>query len=548
MIKTKLIKTILVVLSIFLTSTFVLANENYFEKNNENDDNEKDLTTNTVNTDLFINIKKPKESLLYIYDKELLSLPLGLTFIFGKLTVEIEAYENGSGIDRVEIYLDDKLQANLIGPYYEYMIDDKLFFKHSLKAIAYDKSGNSASDEIDLFILNNGKLPDAPIQSDVGIATQANTDGFNYYNYKDGVGDFVYNQLWYFNFLDDNGTQDPNDDIAGVAAFGLANPENLFTGGGLVDSFGMIIRDPSLGDSFSIFSEDWDPTIPENFQVSETFEPGPGFELAIPTGNIDVVSPDHYHITGDVVKEDREIKWDLHYRRSLGEPWLPWVKWPVPNTLGIIPAWINYHMQMANADVSGTFYVKDGSDEITYELENVRGYHDGFYSEFVFSIVEWNWLDFKQDNLSVHLLYPHAPVYSCEDGWETCTPGNLRIVYNDSSEEKEYNFYRGCDRDKNEIFITYDETAIDERYPNVEYPTEETIHAIDDEGNRLELHWSLIRYMIVYFDVPDPFYDTVTFEIIASFTGTFYEASTGDIIPISGPGWSDWSGKAFPEE
>ncbi len=53
--------------------------------------------------------------------------------------------------------------------------------------------------------------------------------------------------------------------------------------------------------------------------------------------------------------------------------------------------------------------------------------------------------------------------------------------------------------------------------------------------------------MIVYFDVPDPFYDTVTFEIIADFSGTFYEASTGTYVPIYGPGWSDWSGEAFPE-
>jgi hypothetical protein len=53
--------------------------------------------------------------------------------------------------------------------------------------------------------------------------------------------------------------------------------------------------------------------------------------------------------------------------------------------------------------------------------------------------------------------------------------------------------------------------------------------------------------MIVYFDVPAPFYDTVTFEIIADFSGTFYEASTNTYIPISGPGWSDWSGQAFPE-
>jgi hypothetical protein len=90
--------------------------------------------------------------------------------------------------------------------------------------------------------------------------------------------------------------------------------------------------------------------------------------------------------------------------------------------------------------------------------------------------------------------------------------------------------------------------AVDPRYPDVEYPTKASITAEDQDGNKLDVQWSLYRYMIVYFDVPDPFYDTVTFENIAEFTGTFYEASTGITVPIAGVGWSDWSGQAFPEQ
>jgi len=381
----------------------------------------------------------------------------------------------------------------------------------------------------------------------VGTATQANTDAFNYYNYKDGIADFIYNQLWYFNFLDDQGTPDTSDDIAGVAAYGLANPENLFPGGGVANSFGMIIREGSAGDSFPVYSPKWDPSVPGNFAASDTFDPGSGPELQNPGGTIEVISADHYHIVGQAVEGNREIHWDLHYERGLGSGWLPWVEWPVPKTQGIFPAWINYHMQMANAVVNGTFYVKDGLDEVTYNLVNAKGYHDGFFSEFVFSIFEWDWLDYKQDNLSVHLLHPHAPVYSCEGGWGTCTPGNLRVVYDDGVQVNEYNFYRGKNVSEQQISITYDALAVDPLYPDVEYPTEETITAVDDEGNELTLHWLLTRYMIVYFDVPDPFFDTVTFEIIADFWGTFYEASSGTTVPIAGPGWADWSGPAFPE-
>jgi len=162
-------------------------------------------------------------------------------------------------------------------------------------------------------------------------------------------------------------------------------------------------------------------------------------------------------------------------------------------------------MQMANAVVNGTYYVSDGTNETTYTLVDVKGYHDGFYSKFVFSIFEWNWIDFKQDNLSVHLLYPHAPVYSCQDGWETCTPRNLGVVINIRGEAKEYNFYRRCDLTKDEITIKYGPIAVDPLYPDVKYPTQATIIAEDDDGNKLELQWSLLRYMIVYFDVPNPF-------------------------------------------
>jgi hypothetical protein len=119
------------------------------------------------------------------------------------------------------------------------------------------------------------------------------------------------------------------------------------------------------------------------------------------------------------------------------------------------------------------------------------------------------------------------------------------VVYKDGAEVKEYNFYRGKIPAEDQIQINYDLTAHDPVY-NVDYPVEESITALDDAGNTLDLHWSLIRFLNVFFDVPDPFEDTVTFEIISAFSGTFYEAATGTTVPISGTGWSDWSGPALP--
>jgi hypothetical protein len=419
-------------------------------------------------------------------------------------------------------------------------------------------------------LLSTGCELDEPPHPGPGVPTQQNTDGYNYLRYKDGIADFMYNQLWYFNFLDERGTPDPSDDIAGVGAYGLANPENKLFQKGVVAGFGMIIRDPSQGESFKVNTYS-DPAVPGNFQASRTFEPNdpikepnpdlpcgdpnvvpPGEPCHLQTrdGYITVISPDHYHIAGDVAEGVKRITWDLHYRRRLAPPWLIWVEWPVPRTLKIFPAWINYPMQMADALVTGTFTADDDtSDEtpaVVYELKDVKGYHDGFHSEFVFSIFDWDWLDYKQDNLSIQLLHPHEPRYSCKGGWETCCPGNLRVVYDDGSKVKVYDFFRGKKESEKQIWIEY-HTRVPDPAHGVEYPTKETITAKDADGNKLELNWDLLRQQYVYYDVPAPYDDNITFEMIVHATGSFYEASSGTTVPISGIGWADWSGPSFPE-
>ena len=109
-----------------------------------------------------------------------------------------------------------------------------------------------------------------------------------------------------------------------------------------------------------------------------------------------------------------------------------------------------------------------------------------------------------------------------------------------------YDFYRGKKESEKQIWIEYyDRVPVPEH--GVEYPTKETITAKDGEGNKLELQWDLLRQHPVYYDVPDPYDDNITFEIIAEFKGSFYEASSGTTVPISGVGWADWSGPSFAE-
>ena len=389
-------------------------------------------------------------------------------------------------------------------------------------------------------LLCNGCQPSAP-KYPLPEPPQVLMDAYNYERSKDGVTDFIYCQLWYFNFLDDKGDKDPSNDVAGAAAFGLANPENRLFQKGITNGFGMIIRDPSEGASFNISSGRHDPSVPGNFSASKTFEPGPGYEVQNPQGYIDVISADEYHIVGHVNEGEREITWDLTYTRTLGPGWLVWKDWPMPATLGVFPAWITYYMHMPNAMVNGTFYVKDGTNEKTYTLSNAEGYHDGFFSKCVFSLFEWDWLDYKQTDpaLAIQMLNPHGPLYKCKGVWDVCTPGNLRVMYKGT----EYNFTRHRDT----IEIKYDRTEYNPEY-KVHYPTEETITAHDAEGNRLEVRWKHVAHSIVYYDVPSPYKDCASFEMIVTLKGTFYEATTATIVPFSGSSWADWSGPAFPDK
>lgn len=324
----------------------------------------------------------------------------------------------------------------------------------------------------------NPGAPQHPLPEEPGLIH----DAFRYPTYKDGAGDFVYAQMWNFSWLDDRDTPyDATDDAYGVVAFGLANPDNLMGTQGLTTTLGLIIRPQGEGETFLIQSPYYNPSVPGNFSASETFAPAPGYELVNPNGLIDVISEDEFRVFGHVTDGMRTMVWDLTYSRNLDPGWLPWVEWPLPATLGIFPAWMTYYIHMPNAWVNGYFAVSDGvHPDVTYELSGAKGYHDGFYGEFVFSMLEWDWLDYKQPGLSVHLLHPHGPVYACEGGWSPCTPGNLRVFCNGTA----YDFVRHRDT----IEILYEETVFDLEF-GIQYPTRVNVRAEDALGNVLDLVW-----------------------------------------------------------
>ena len=97
--------------------------------------------------------KKPVDKYLYVFDREVISIPFRNTIILGGITVEAE----GVAIDKVEFYIDDVLRCNDTVPPYEWLWNELAIGRHEIKVIAYDSAGNRAEDKIKVIIFNWGE-------------------------------------------------------------------------------------------------------------------------------------------------------------------------------------------------------------------------------------------------------------------------------------------------------------------------------------------------------------------------------------------------------
>ncbi len=88
-------------------------------------------------------ITKPVNG-IYILDTKI--LPCSEPIIFGKITIQVEASQDPYGIDRVEFFIDDKLQASNTTAPFSWTWRKLAVFTHTIKVIAYDKSGNRNID------------------------------------------------------------------------------------------------------------------------------------------------------------------------------------------------------------------------------------------------------------------------------------------------------------------------------------------------------------------------------------------------------------------
>ena len=99
-----------------------------------------------------IYLTKPKDSFLYIniLDIIIIEFPLHLiiinTFIIGEIDIEVEAFDNLSGINKVEFYIDNNLKSTVETEPYSWTWDEKVVLSpYTIKVTAYDYSGNQDS-------------------------------------------------------------------------------------------------------------------------------------------------------------------------------------------------------------------------------------------------------------------------------------------------------------------------------------------------------------------------------------------------------------------
>ncbi|MCD6468353.1 MAG: peptidase M28, partial [Thermoplasmata archaeon] len=76
-----------------------------------------------------------------------LSIPFFGTWIIAT-SVDVEATaSDDSGVSHVEFYIDNSLKADDNSSPYSWNWDEKTFGQRTIKVVAYDNAGNTASDE-----------------------------------------------------------------------------------------------------------------------------------------------------------------------------------------------------------------------------------------------------------------------------------------------------------------------------------------------------------------------------------------------------------------
>jgi hypothetical protein len=95
-------------------------------------------------------ISRPQRA-LYIKDREI--LPFFIPIIIGAIQIWPNAVDDESGINRLELYIDNELKATFYTCPKSWSWNEitPQEFRHAIQLIGYDNAGNMASDEITVW-------------------------------------------------------------------------------------------------------------------------------------------------------------------------------------------------------------------------------------------------------------------------------------------------------------------------------------------------------------------------------------------------------------
>jgi len=96
----------------------------------------------------FVDIIKPSKY-LYLNNKQV--LPFFNAFVIGNIDITIDSGDNQSGLDYVELYINNEKVYNSTEEEFIFNWDESVFGRFTIKAIAYDKAGNTAQDTIGIW-------------------------------------------------------------------------------------------------------------------------------------------------------------------------------------------------------------------------------------------------------------------------------------------------------------------------------------------------------------------------------------------------------------
>ncbi len=98
-----------------------------------------------------VSVVQPKLNMLYLFGEERRELQRNTTLIIGSVIIEINASDNESGMDHVDLYIDDTLVTNWTTPPYTWEWTESVFFKHTIRAVASDVVGNKAEKSLEVW-------------------------------------------------------------------------------------------------------------------------------------------------------------------------------------------------------------------------------------------------------------------------------------------------------------------------------------------------------------------------------------------------------------